>query len=142
VGLLDFLKKKEEIPYAKIADILNGFTIESLAMPKMNNPFLLNDTTKHPMIFGYFMGAMQHIAEVYHLSKEEERTLYTQYLAKHFSNNDEDKTKALLEYSHNLSQTEEGAHYMLLGAHAIKKWMGEGPIAQYAAMGLIRLLNG
>ena len=44
MGLLDFLKKKDAIPYEKIAEQLDVFTKESLAMPKMNNPFLLKWT--------------------------------------------------------------------------------------------------
>jgi len=141
MGLFDFRKKKAEIPYARIAETLNIFTVESLAMPKMNNPFLLEDSNKHPMIFGYFMGAMDHITETYQLDERDKSDIYTQYLARHFTANDTKQTKDLLQYSIDISQTEDGGHYVLLGRHAMKKWAEGGPMAKYAPMGLIRLLN-
>ncbi len=141
MGLFDFLKKKDEIPYTKIAEELDIFTEESLAMPKMNNPFLLENKGKHPMIFGYFVGAMDYIAEAYQLNERDKSEIYTQYLARHFADNDVEQAKELLNYSTNIGQTDDGCHYMLVGGHAMKKWVEGGPMAKYAPMGLIRLLN-
>ncbi|MCW8821501.1 MAG: hypothetical protein OQK45_04665 [Sulfurovum sp.] len=141
MGLFDFLKKKDAIPYAKIGEELDIFTKESLAMPKMNNPFLLEDKSKHPMIFGYFVGAMDYIAQAYQLNKRDKSEIYTQYLARHFADNDAEQTKELLKYSTTISQTDDGSHYILVGGHAMKKWVAGGPMAKYAPMGLIRLLN-
>jgi hypothetical protein len=140
VGLFDFLKKKDEIPYAKIAEKLDIFTVESLAMPKTNNPFLLEDKSKHPMIFGYFVGAMDYITEAYQLNERDKSEIYTQYLARHFTD-DVEQTKELLKYSTDISQTDDGSHYLLVGGHAMKKWAEGGLMAKYAPMGLIRLLN-
>lgn len=139
--LFDFLKKKDEIPYAKIGEELDAFTEESLAMPKMNNPFLLEDKSKHPMIFGYFVGAMDYITELYQLNERDKSEIYTPYLARHFTGNDGEQTKELLKYSRDISQTNDGSHYILVGGHAMKKWVAGGPMAKYAPMGLIRLLN-
>lgn len=141
MGLFDFLKKKDEIPYVKIGETLDLFTEESLAMPKMSNPFLLEDKSKHPMIFGYFVGAMDYIAQAYRLSERDKSEIYTQYLAKHFADNDAEQTKELIKYSADIGQTDDGSHYMLVGGHAMKKWIAGGPMAKYAPMGLIRLLN-
>jgi len=141
LGLFDFLKKKEAIPYQKIAEQLDVFTKESLAMPKMNNPFLLEDKSKYPMIFGYFMGAMEYIVQVYTLNQKETDAIYTEYLSRNFTNQDAEETKALLDYSKEITQMDDACHYILVGNHAMKKWEAGGPIAKYAPMGLIRLLN-
>lgn len=139
--MFHFLKKKEAIPYAKIAEQLDVFTKESLAMPKMNNPFLLEDKTKHPMIFGYFMGAMEYLAQAYTLNEKDTDEIYTQYLSRNFTKNNEERTKALLDYSKEISQIDDNGRYILVGNHAMKKWRSGGPVAKYAPMGLIRLLN-
>ena len=73
MGLFDFLKPKDEVPYEDIYSELDVFTAASLAMPKMNNPFLLDDKNKHPMIYGYFMGVIDHVARSYKLSEKEKR---------------------------------------------------------------------
>ena len=139
--MLDFLKKKDVIPYEKIAEQLDVFTKESLAMPKMNNPFLLDDKTKHPMIFGYFIGAMEYLTQHYTLSENDMHTVYTEYLSRNFTDHDEAHTKALLDYSKEIRQIDDVARYRLVGNHAMKKWNAGGPMAKYAPMGLIRLLN-
>lgn len=141
MGLFGFLKKKDEVPYAKIDEALNIFTAESLAMPRMTNPFLLEDKNKHPMIFGYFMGAMDHLTVAYQLNEKDKSEIYTQYLARHFVQDNAEQTKELLDYSIKISQTDDGSHCALLGRHAMKKWAEGGPMAKYAPMGLIRLLN-
>lgn len=141
MGLFDFLKKKDALPYEKIAEQLDMFTKESLAMPKMNNPFLLEDKTKHPIIFGYFMGAMEYIAQAYTLNEKDFYTIYTAYLSRNFTNNDAERTKELLNYSKEIRQIDDISRYILVGNHAIKKWEVGGPVAKYAPMGLIRLLN-
>lgn len=140
MGLFDFLKKKDALPYEKIAEQLDMFTKESLAMPKMNNPFLLDDKTKHPMIFGYFMGAMEYIAQVYTLNEKDSSTIYSDYLARNFANNAA-HTIDLLNYSNDIRHIDEVTRYRLVGNHAMKKWESGGPLAKYAPMGLIRLLN-
>ena len=58
-----------------------------------------------------------------------------------FADNNMEKAIELLKYSVDISQTDEGSHYMLVGEHAMKKWSAGGQMAQYAPMGLIRLLN-
>lgn len=141
MGLFDFLKKKDEIPYAKISEELDIFTEESFAMPKMNNPFLLEDKSKHPMIFGYFVGAINYIAQVYQLNERDKSEIYTQYLARHFTDDVAEQAKELLKRSTDISQTDDVSHYILVGGHAMKKWVAGGPMAKYAPMGLIRLLN-
>ena len=50
MGLFDFLKTKEVVPYEEIYKELDIFTATSLAMPKMNNPFLLDDKSKQPTL--------------------------------------------------------------------------------------------
>jgi hypothetical protein len=141
LGLFDFLKQKKAIPYEKIAEELDAFTEESLAMPKMNNPFLLDDESKHPMIFGYFMGAVECIAEAYTLNEKDKESVYTKYLSRNFTNHDTDRTKELLDYSKAISRADDASNYTLVGNHAMKKWKTGGPMAKYAPMGLIRLLN-
>lgn len=141
MGLFDFLKKKETIPYEKIAEQLDVFTKESLAMPKMNNPFLLDDKTKHPMIFGYFAGAMEYIAQTYRLNESDTDKIYTRFLSRNFANHDAAQTEELLNYSKEIRQTDDVSRYILVGNHAMKKWESGGPMAKYAPMGLIRLLN-
>lgn len=140
MGLFDFLKKKDALPYEKIAEQLDVFTKESLAMPKMNNPFLLDDKTKHPMIFGYFMGAMEYIAQTYTLNEKDSSAIYSEYLSRNFANN-ATHTMDLLNYSNDIRYIDEVARYRLVGNHAMKKWETGGPVAKYAPMGLIRLLN-
>ncbi|MBT8343899.1 MAG: hypothetical protein KJO45_04195 [Sulfurovum sp.] len=141
MGLFDFLKTKDIVPYEKIYEELNAFTEASLAMPKMNNPFLLDDKSKHPMIFGYFTGVMDHIAKVYQLSEKDRLKIYKKYLSKNFTNNDEEYTQELVQFSANIRETDEGCHYALRGKLAMKKWVAGGPMAAYAPMGLIKILN-
>ncbi|HEY9190091.1 MAG TPA: hypothetical protein VIM88_04415 [Sulfurovum sp.] len=141
MGLFDFLKKKETIPYEKIAEQLDVFTKESLAMPKMNNPFLLDDKTKHPMLFGYFMGAMEYLTQAYRLNEKDTDAIYTKYLSRNFADHDEEQTRELFNYSKEISQAEHVSRYMVVGNLAMKKWEAGGPMAKYAPMGLIRLLN-
>ncbi|HSR74137.1 MAG TPA: hypothetical protein VLL31_04775 [Sulfurovum sp.] len=141
MGLLDFLKKKDAIPYEKIAEQLDVFTKESLAMPKMNNPFLLDDKTKHPIIYGYFMGALEYITELYTLDEKDTHAIYTKYLSRNFADHNEGHTKELFNYLKEISQIDDVGRYRLVGNHAMKKWNTGGPMAKYAPMGLIRLLN-
>ncbi|MEN8726331.1 MAG: hypothetical protein ABF276_00030 [Sulfurovum sp.] len=141
MGLFDFLKTKDTVPYEKIYEELNAFTEASLAMPKMNNPFLLDDKSKHPMIFGYFTGVMDYITKAYQLNEKDKLKIYTQYLSKNFTDNDEEDTKALVKYSADIRETDEGCHYALRGKLAMKKWVAGGPMAAYAPMGLVKILN-
>lgn len=141
MGLFDFLKTKNTVPYEKIYEELNAFTEASLAMPKMNNPFLLDDKSKHPMIFGYFTGVMDYITKAYQLNEKDKLKIYTQYLSKNFTDNDEEDTKALVKYSADIRETDEGCHYALRGKLAMKKWVAGGPMAAYAPMGLVKILN-
>ncbi len=141
MGLFDFLKTKDAVPYQKIHEELDRFTEASLAMPKLNNPFLLNDKNNHPMIFGYFTGVMDYMAKKYQLTDKEKLKIYTQYLSKNFAENNEESAKALVKYSDEVSKTDEGDHYALRGKLAMKKWIAGGPMAAYAPMGLIKILN-
>jgi hypothetical protein len=141
VGLFDFLKTKDTVPYEKIYEELDRFTEASLAMPKMNNPFLLDDKNKHPMIFGYFRGVMDYIAKTYQLNEKDKLKIHTQYLAKNFAENNEEDAKALVKYSTDVRKTDEGSHYVLRGKLAMKKWSAGGPMAAYAPMGLVKILN-
>ena len=145
MGLFDFLKKPKnevpEVPYEKIYKELDIFTKESLAMPKTNNPFLLDDKNKHPMIFGYFVGAMNQIAQSYQLDEKVKTAIYTQYLTKNFGNDDKKYVTELIKYSNDLSKEDESHNTILVGELAMKKWRAGGRMAEYAPMGLIRLLN-
>ena len=141
MGLFDFLKPKEDVPYEEIYRELDVFTDASLAMPKMNNPFLMDNQNTHPMIFGYFMGVIDHLARVYQLNEKEKRKVCTQYLLKNFSENKMERAKELLKYCDDLMKTEDACNYALRGKLAMKKWKSGGPMADYATMGLIRILN-
>jgi hypothetical protein len=141
LGLFDFLKTKDTVPYEKIYEELNAFTEASLAMPKMNNPFLLDDKNKHPMIFGYFTGVMDYITKAYQLNEKDKLKIHTQYLSKNFADNNEEDAKALVKYSADIRATDDGAHYALRGKLAMKKWVAGGPMAAYAPMGLVKILN-
>ena len=141
MGLFEFLKSKDAVPYEKIYGELDRFTEASLAMPKMNNPFLLDDKSNHPMIFGYFMGVMDYIAKAYQLNEKDKRKILTQYLSKNFADNNEEEAKALVKYATDVKETDEGCHYALRGKLAMKKWTLGGPMAAYAPMGLIKILN-
>lgn len=141
MGLFDFLKPKDDVPYEKIYNELEVFTEASLAMPKLNNPFLLDNKDIHPMIFGYFMGVVDHLAKVYKLNDKEKRTVCTQYLLKNFADNNMDRAKELVKYCENIMKTDDANNYALRGKLAVKKWRAGGPMADYATMGLIRILN-
>jgi len=141
LGLFDFLKTKDTVPYEKIYEELDRFTEASLAMPKMNNPFLLDDKKTHPMIFGYFMGVMLYIAKAYQLNEKDKLKIHTQYLSKNFAKNNAEYAKTLVKYSTDVMETDEGSHYALRGKLAMKKWIAGGPMAAYAPMGLIKILN-
>ncbi|MEA2048989.1 MAG: hypothetical protein U9O64_11170 [Campylobacterota bacterium] len=141
MGLFDFFKTKDVVPYEKIYKELDIFTATSLAMPKMNNPFLLDDKRKHPMIFGYFMGVIDYAAQVYKLNEKEKRTIQTHYILHNFADEDEEKCTELMEYCDKIRLGEDVSNYTLRGRLAIKKWKAGGPMAEYAPMGLIRILN-
>lgn len=141
MGLFDFLKPKDEVPYEEIYGELDVFTAASLAMPKMNNPFLLDDKSKHPMIFGYFMGVIDHTARVYKLNEKEKRKVCIKYLLKNFADNNMDRATELLKYCDEIMQGEDASNYALRGKLSMKKWKSGGPMADYATMGLIRILN-
>ncbi len=141
MGLFDFLKTKEVVPYEEIYKELDIFTATSLAMPKMNNPFLLDDKSKHPMIFGYFMGVIDYVAKVYSLNEKDKHTIQTQYFLNNFTDNDEAYAIELLKYCEEIRQRDDVSNYALRGKLAMKKWKAGGPMAEYAPMGLIRILN-
>ena len=141
MGLFDFLKPKDEVPYEDIYSELDVFTAASLAMPKMNNPFLFDDKNKHPMIYGYFMGVIEHVARSYKLSEKEKRKVCTHYLLKNCADDDMDRAKELLKYCDEIMKGEDACNYALRGKLAMKKWKAGGPMADYATMGLIRILN-
>jgi hypothetical protein len=141
MGIFDFFKTKDKVPFEKIYKELDIFTATSLAMPKMNNPFLLEDKNKHRMIFGYFMGAIDYIEEEYELNQKDKRIIYTHYLLNTFANKDEEYTRELLKYSEDIRMKDDVTNYRLRGKLAMKKWKAGGPMAGYAPMGLIRILN-
>ena len=93
------------------------------------------------MIFGYFMGVIDHVAKTYKLSDNEKRKVCTQYLLKNFANNNMDRANELVKYCDKIMQEEETSRYALRGKLAMKKWKAGGPMADYATMGLIRVLN-
>ncbi|HIQ47970.1 MAG TPA: hypothetical protein EYH57_10200 [Sulfurovum sp.] len=141
MGIFDFLKKKELVPYDKIYKELDIFTATSLAMPKMNNPFLLDNKSKHPMIFGYFMGVLDHMVQAYDLDKKDQNTVQSHYILHNFANNDEEYAAELLQYCEEIRERDDVSNYSLRGKLAMKKWKAGGPMAEYAPMGLIRILN-
>ncbi len=142
MGLFDFLKKtKNEVPYEKIDKELDVFTIASLAMPKMNNPFLLDDQSKRPMIFAYFLGAMNHITQAYQLKEKDKTTIYTQYLSRNFASDNVEQAEKLLKYSTDLCQEDNSRKDIVVGELAMKRWKAGGAMAEYAPMGLMRLLK-
>ena len=141
MGLFDFLKTKDTVPYEKIYEALSAFTEASMAMPKMNNPFLLDDKSKHTMIFGYFMGVMDYITQAYHLNEKDKLKIHTQYILKNFDDNDMEHAQELLKYCDEIRDTDDGSSYALRGKLAMKKWVEGGPMAAYAPMGLIKILN-
>ncbi len=141
MGIFDFLKKKELVPYDKIYKELDIFTATSLAMPKMNNPFLLDDKSKHPMIFGYFMGVIEYMSQAYQLNEKDRRTIQNKYILNNFAKNNEKYAEELLTYCEEIKQKDEVSNYALRGKLAMKKWKAGGPMAEYAPMGLIRILN-
>lgn len=141
VGLMSFFKSKDSVPYEKIYEELDRFTEASLAMPKMNNPFLLDDKKKHPMIFGYFMGVMDYITQEYQLNDKDRLKIRTQYVLRNFAHNDTENAEALLKFCDELRETKDGSDYALRGKLAMKKWAAGGPMAAYAPMGLIKILN-
>ncbi len=141
VGIFYFLKKKGLVPYEKICKELDIFTAISLAMPKMNNPFLLDNKSNHPIIFGYFIGVLDYMAEVYKLNEKDVLLVKTQYILHNFAKNDEAYTEELLRYCKELRQKNEVDSYALRGKLAMRKWKKGGPMAECAPMGLIRILN-
>jgi len=141
VGIFDFLKKKELVPYDKIYKELDIFTATSLAMPKMNNPFLLDNKSKHPMIFGYFMGVLEYMAQAYNLDKKDQDTIQIHYVLHNFANNDDAYAAELVQYCDEIKNRDDVSNYSLRGKLAMKKWKAGGPMAEYAPMGLIRILN-
>ena len=141
MGIFDFLKTKEAVPYEKIYKELDIFTATSLAMPKMNNPFLLDDKSKHPMIFGYFMGVLDHMVQAYQLNEKDRLRVQTQYLLTNFANNNDEHAVELAKYCAEIRHKHDVSNYALRGKLAMKKWKAGGPMAEYAPMGLIRILN-
>ena len=141
MGIFDFLKKKELVPYDKIYKELDIFTATSLAMPKMNNPFLLDNKSKHPMIFGYFMGVLEYMAQAYDLDKKDQDTIQIHNVLHNFANNDDAYAAELVQYCDEIKNRDDVSNYSLRGKLAMKKWKAGGPMAEYAPMGLIRILN-
>jgi hypothetical protein len=142
MGLFEFFKKpKNEIPYEKINKELDTFTTASLAMPKMNNPFLMDDENKHPMIFAYFSGAMNNLSQSYQLNEKDKNRIYTQYLSRNFASDNAEQTEKLLKLSNELNDDDHNRNNILVGELAMKRWKAGGPMAEYAPMGLMRLLK-
>ena len=141
MGLFDFFKTKNEVPYEKIDKELDTFTTASLAMPKMNNPFLMDDQKKHPMIFAYFAGAMNHISTTYDLKEQDKNTIYREFISRNFAHDDVEKTDKLMRYSNDLINIENSKNDILVGELAMKRWKAGGPMAEYAPMALMRLLK-
>ena len=141
MGLFNFLKPKDEVPYETIYSELDVFTAASLAMPKMNNPFLLDDKSKHLKIFGYFMGVIDYVARAYNLNEKAKNKVCVQYLLKNFADNDTERAQEFLKYCDEIMKTEVACSYAIRGRLAMKKWKAGGPMADYATMGLIRTLN-
>lgn len=141
MGLFDFFKTKNDVPYEKIDKELDIFTTASLAMPKMNNPFLLDDQKKHPMIFAYFAGAMNHLSETYDLQEKDKNTIYTQFISRNFANENAEQTEKFMKYSNDITSDDNSRNDILVGELAMKRWKAGGPMAEYAPMALMRLLK-
>ncbi|MFC2073400.1 hypothetical protein ACFLRS_00935 [Campylobacterota bacterium] len=60
---------------------------------------------------------------------------------KPFADNNEENAKKLVKYSTDIRETDVGSHYALKGKLAMRKWIAGGPIAAYAPMALIKILN-
>ena len=139
--LFNFWKCKTTIPYDEIHRELDEFTQHSLAMPKMNNPFLLDDKSKHPIILGYCIGVMNHIETAYALNKKEKIKIEKKYILDNFTNDNEASVAILFSYWEEIRAKEEIKEYINKGQLAMKQWKKGGMMAEYAPMGLIKILN-
>lgn len=139
--LFNFWKCKKTVPYDEIHKELDVFIQHSLAMPKMNNPFILEDKSTHPIIFGYCIGVMNHIETAYALEKKERVTIEKKFILDNFVNQNEASMQTLFAHWEEIRDSEEIKEYINKGKLAMKQWQKGGAMAQYAPMGLIKLLN-
>jgi len=116
-------QKKKNMSDQEIYGLLTQFTDSSLEMPVRRVRGLFDDTRCFPLVFGYFLGAMDYIIEYKNLDSTHARKLFKSYLSFNFTNDDRQKAKEMYQMFKDLSQTPEGRQNMLVGRNTFKQWL-------------------
>jgi aldehyde:ferredoxin oxidoreductase len=107
----------------EINSLLNTFTKVSLKLPLQKKNHLFNDRGHYPIVFGYFLGAINHLKEVKKLNNRHVKKVLKLYLKYNFTNGDTADAEELVGLILELSQSDEGIEYIKVGKQAFKKWL-------------------
>ncbi len=128
MGLFTRSKKKEaHISDFVIYELLNQFTDASLEMPIRRVRNLFEYESCYPLVFGYFLGAMDYIIEYKDIDSKNAERLFQEYLSVNFTNEDRKKANELYDMFTDLDKTVEGRSHMIIGRNAFKKWLENQP---------------
>jgi hypothetical protein len=103
--------------------LLDQFTDASLEMPMRRVRDLFTHTQYYPVVFGYFLGAMDAMKDYSDLNERHIKALFRKYLSYSFRQYDKQKEKELYQIFMQLRQTSEGQHNMYIGCNTFKKWL-------------------
>ncbi len=124
MSILDILtKKKKKSIYGEIHELLNLFTEMSLKIPMQKRKNLFDNEVYYPIIFSYFLGAMDYLGQNNNVKKTETRKIFQIYLANNFTNGDMKIAKSLNCFVWELSKESKGMEYMRRGRNTFKSWM-------------------
>jgi 2-oxoglutarate dehydrogenase complex dehydrogenase (E1) component-like enzyme len=120
-------RKQKHIIEDEIYVLLEHFTDASLKMPMYRIHDLFKCTNCYPLIFGYFLGAMDYIIEYKNIDSIDAKKLFKVYLSTTFTNEDMGNANDLYEMCKDLNTSEKGRKYMFIGRMAFKKWLENQP---------------
>lgn len=121
------IRKQKQIIEDEIYALLEHFTDASLKMPMSRINDLFKCTNCYPMIFGYFLGAMDYLMAYKNIDSLDAKKLFKVYLSTTFTDEDIGKASDLYEMCKDLNTSEKGRNYMFTGRMACKKWLENQP---------------
>lgn len=121
------IRKQKHIIEDEIYALLEHFTDASLKMSMSRINDLFKCTNCYPMIFVYFLGAMDYLIAYKNIDSLDAKKLFKVYLSTTFTDEDIGKASDLYEMCKDLNTSEKGRNYMFTGRIACKKWLENQP---------------
>jgi len=103
--------------------LLDQFADASLEMPMRRVRDLFTRAHYYPVVFGYFLGAMEYMKEYNDLNERHIKALFRKYLSYGLTQCDKQKERELYQMFMQMRQTSESRKNMTIGKNTFKRWL-------------------